>query len=166
MEKKRISKLAFRSHVYQARRGVTLIDLVVAISIVGIVAAAGGVRYASSLETYRLRQASRCIAVDIEAARHAARSRRQSIVVNFDVTSNSYATVGLTDLDHPSAAALVRLQDIAPSLAMTSAVFGSGASLTFNAFGVPDNGGYIVVSNGGTSATITVAPGTGSVTLP
>lgn len=150
----------------RAKQGIALIDLVVAVLIVGIVSAVGGVRYASALQTYRLRQAAQRIAVDIESARHAARNRRQVVTIVFDPAKQSYTSSGINDPDHPAAVSNVNLQDIASSISLTSAAFGSGATLRFNEFGNPDNGGSVVVSSGGDSIVVSVSSSTGSVSVP
>lgn len=150
-----------------ARRGLTLVEIVIGVLIMGIVAAAGGIRYTTALQTTAVGQACRRLAADIETARHAARSRRQSVTLSFNTSAHTYQLVGLVDPDRPSlTSTTVRLADYSPSLVLSSAAFGGDASLSFNEFGVPDSGGTARIAWGTTSQTVTVAAGTGSVSVP
>jgi type II secretory pathway pseudopilin PulG len=151
----------------RARRGISLVEMVISVLVVGIVAAAGGVRYASALQTNGVNQACRRLAADIETARHAARSRRTTVTITFDTTNHTYQINGLVDPDRPaSASTLVRLAAYSPSIVLSSAAFGGDATLSFNGFGVPDSGGTAQISWGGATQTVTVAAGTGSASIP
>jgi prepilin-type N-terminal cleavage/methylation domain-containing protein len=151
----------------RVRGGLSLIEVIIAVLILGIVSAAGGLRYAAALQNAGVGQAARRLAADIETARHAARSRRQAVTITFDTTNHSYQLVGLVDPDRPSAASTtVKLNAYSPSITLSSASFGGDASLQFNAFGVPDSGGTAQITWGTFSQTVTVAAGTGSVSVP
>jgi hypothetical protein len=141
--------------------------MTIGVLVVGIVAAAGGIRYASALQTTGVSQACRRLAADIETARHMARSRRAVVTIAFDTVNQSYQINGLVDPDRPaSTSTVVRLAAYSPSIALTSATFGGDAVLSFNEFGIPDSGGTARITWGGASQTVTVAPGTGSPTIP
>ena len=141
--------------------------MTIGVLVMGIIAAAGGLRYSAALQTAGVAQAARRLATDIETARHAARSRRQAVTISFNTTNHTYQLVGLVDPDRPSATSTtVKLNAYSPSITLSSASFGGDASLQFNAFGVPDSGGTAQIAWGTTSQTVTVAAGTGSVSVP
>jgi type II secretory pathway pseudopilin PulG len=141
--------------------------MTIGVLIVSILAAAGGLRYSAALQTAGVGQAARRLAADIETARHVARSRRQAVTISFNTTNHTYQLVGLVDPDRPSATSTtVKLNAYSPSITLSSASFGGDASLQFNAFGVPDSGGTAQIAWGTTSQTVTVAAGTGSVSVP
>jgi len=141
--------------------------MTIGVLVVGIIAAAGGLRYSAALQLTGVGQATRRLAADIETARHAARSRRQPVSISFNTTNHSYQLVGLADPDRPSATSTtVKLNAYSPSITLTSASFGGDASLSFNEFGVPDSGGTAQIAWGTYSQTVTVAAGTGSVSVP
>jgi Tfp pilus assembly protein FimT len=144
----------------------SLMEMTFAVLILGIVATTGGIRYANSLEVYRAQRTAERIASDIEAARHAARSRNQNISVSFDIIRDRYTLSGLVNPDRRSGAFTVALKDIVLKARLVSANFGGDAVLQFNSFGMPDSGGVLTLQAGGAVKTVTVVAGTGAVTIP
>jgi type II secretory pathway pseudopilin PulG len=153
---------AFRTR----RRGLGLIDLVVVIAVMGIIAAAGGLRYAAAAQRYAVQQATQRIAADLEFARNVARIRRQSVTITFVPANHRYTSTAINDPDHPASGLNVNLRSYSSSVSLASAAFGGDAAIQFNAYGVPDSGGTATVSCGSYSQTVTVAAGTGGVSVP
>ena len=148
------------------RRGLSLIEIVVVVTVLAIVAAVGGTRYVDSLALHRVRGTARRIAADLETARNVARSRSLPVSISFDAAANRYTIVGIANPDHPSAVNSVELADGPLQSDLTAAAFGGDATIVFNAFGMPDSGGTLTVQSGGATQTVAVIAGTGAVTIP
>jgi prepilin-type N-terminal cleavage/methylation domain-containing protein len=144
--------------------GFSLLELVITVLIVGILTAVATTRYADALATHRAERAAQRIAADIDAARHTARSRSQAITLAF--TATGYTITGISSPDHPSGTFTVDLNDGILKSTLSSINLGGDANLVFNSFGMPDSGGSLQVSSGAMSKVVTVAAGTGAVTVP
>ena len=72
------------------RSGLTLIELLITISIVGIISAIAVPILRDFLPIYRLNQAARILVVDFQYARTRAISHNKKIRVLFDIENNSY----------------------------------------------------------------------------
>lgn len=149
-----------------SRGGVSLLEVTLVVLILGIITAAGTLRFAAALETHRVQRAAARIAADIEAARHAARSRNQNITITFDVPNHAYSITGMTNPDRQSAVFSVAINDDILNSRLVSANFGGDAVLQFTGFGMPDSGGVLTLKSGATVKTVTVTAGTGGVSVP
>ena len=79
--------------------GFTLIDVVVAVLIVGITAAIIGPRFASSLNARQAESGARMVAADLNYLRKQAITRGKSVVVTFDNNSASYVSSDAASAD-------------------------------------------------------------------
>lgn len=150
----------------RSRRAFSLIELVVTITLIGIVAAVGTLRYADARSRHSAIRTAERIAADVASARDSARNRGQAVTLSFNTTNHTYSVTGLTHPDHPSSSFSVNVRDYDSAVMLQSANFGGNAVLIFNGFGNPDSGGSITVSCNGYATTVTVAAGTGGVTVP
>lgn len=155
-----------RCRLLRRVEGLTLIELVIVIAILAIMSAIALPRFANAMRVHRLDAASRRLAGDLRAARAAAIMGRTSRVVEFDVAGQWYA---LMDEADPLVAAKgypASLSDEAyAGISLTVADFNGQDTVTFDRFGVPDEGGTVVISDGDRAATVTVSSTTGRVTL-
>src|SRR4051794_9808393 len=149
-------------------RGFSLIELMLVIAIIAVVGAIALPRYSNSLHAYRANLAAKRIAMDLQMAQFRARSLSTTRTVAFTLSSSSYQIAGETDLVKSSATYSVTLSDLPYRATITSAQFGTTAgtsSITFNGFGMPNNGGSITLTSGNVNKIITVAPFSGAISI-
>ena len=141
--------------------GFTLIDLIVVMAIIAIVAAIATPRYANALTRYRAEAAARRVAADFELARQTAKSTSSSRTVKFDAVSDSYVIPNVRELDTAGTMYRVQLQDPPYQAQIVSVDLGGDWEITFDGFGMPDSGGFIIVRAGDYQYTVVVDPETG-----
>ena len=128
-----------------SRSGVTLIDIVVVLLIMGIMAAVAAPRFSDSLAAYRAKSAAYRVAADLQLARRQAKSLSQNQTVAFDTAARRYSLSNLPHPDHPSQPYVVTLPE---GVTLVSADFGGDTVITFNGYGLPDSTGTVVVRSG------------------
>jgi type II secretion system protein H len=146
----------------------SLIELMLVIAIIAVVSAIALPRYASSLQAYRVTMAAKRIAGDLQLAQSRARSLSATRTVAFTASSSSYQLIGETDLSKSTATYTVQLGDLPYRAQITSVQFGATlgtSSVTFNGFGMPNNGGSITLTSGNATRTIILAPLTGGISI-
>jgi Tfp pilus assembly protein FimT len=145
------------------RRGLTLIDMVVTVLVVGILAAAAVPRFAGALHIYRVDAAAKRLVSDLTLARDQAIATSVTRTVSFDSQGTVYTLNGVADPDRPSRTYSVSLA--AEPYAVSAVVsLGTSRSVTFNIYGRPDQGGTVTLSSGGVSKVVTVDGTTGRAT--
>lgn len=158
--------IAPRPRLYGADRrcGSTALELICAIAIIGIFAAAGMPRFASAIAARRADAAARRLTADIEWLRSTARISSTSQSMTFDMAGNTYALAGFTDPDFPGKAYSVALTAGSYKAKFVSVNLGGGSTLSFNGYGIPSAAATIVVQSGRSSRTVTIDGTTGSST--
>jgi type IV fimbrial biogenesis protein FimT len=149
----------------ETRRGFTLVDLTITVLIMGVVAATASPRFAALLTSYTAEAAARRVAADLNYAASAAAQTSQSVTVTFNVSGDSYSVVGVDSPDHPGSAWAVSLTNGGYNVDLVSVDFAATQTVTFNAYGRPNNPGSIILSSGSDSATIVVDAATGRATV-
>lgn len=143
----------------------TLLELVMVICILTILASIVAPKYASAVGRYRLDSAARRVAADIEQTRALARATGANRSISFVPANNSYSIAGIVTGTSRGAVYSVRLDAPPYSVTLESASFAGGPELLFGGFGMPADGGTIVVRSGSETKTISVDSITGSVTI-
>ena len=152
------------SRVSARRGGFTLLEVVLVLAIMAIVAAMAAPRYASAICRFQVDTAARRLVRDLTTARERARSQGANQTVIFTVASSTYTVVGMSGLDG-SANYTVDMSGEPYKTSVVSAGFGGQSSVVFDGYGVPANGGTVVLNAGGYTKTITVDAQTGRASL-
>lgn len=149
-----------------ARRGLTLIDTVLTVLIIGIMAAAAAPRFLGLLSSRRVDAAAKRIQADLARTRQYAISTSAAQTMQFNPAGETYTVPGMTDIDRRNETYSVALNAYPYNSNLVSAAIGGDTTLQFDRFGTPDSGGTITVESGGSQQTVTIAPETGRATIP
>jgi len=152
-------------HPRAGRRAFSLVELVFTTAIIGIVAAIALPHWSSSIQNYQLDLAARRLASDLTWARSLANASSTSVVIFFDTNGGAYALSGITDPDHPARTYSVNLSADPYRAVMLSASFGGLQQITFNGYGMPTQGGSVVVGVGSAQRTVSVDANTGGISI-
>ncbi len=139
--------------IFKSNKGVTLIEMVVVIVIIGVLAVTIIPQFRGALNAIRLRTAKEKLIDDLYYANHLAMANHTTVEFNINPSSNSYSfgpTGALTTVD---------LEDEYVSVEITSASF----SFDYNWWGMPSTGGSIVLNG---SETINIVEETGFIHVP
>lgn len=147
-----------------SRQGLSLIDVVVTVLIIGILTAATAPRLVDSVSRHRVEAAARRLAADLEYARTHARMRNQPETVSFDIAGDRYSLSTASRTNRPSLPYVVAVRDDF-RVDLLSADFAGSPAVTFNAYAVPNSGGSVAVRTGTHQRTIVVAADSGHVSV-
>lgn len=148
-----------------ARRGIALLDLTMAVLIVGILAAVATPRFFATLDSHRSLAAARKVAADLQYARQCALSGSREQVVRFTLSSSTYTMDGIPESGKASSVWTVRLSESPWLSTVSSMTAGNSGVLRFNHLGLPDRAGSIVVARGGSQRTVSIDGSTGKAAV-
>jgi prepilin-type N-terminal cleavage/methylation domain-containing protein len=148
------------------RSGFSLFELLIAMSVMGIIAAVAVPRYANSVGRYRAESAARRVAADLTLAQAKARAASSVQFVNFNKAAGSYTIAGVADLDHPKSLYTVNLAGEPYHVTIGYADFGGTPQAQFDMFGNAAFGGSVTVNSGSYSSTVLLIKQDGTVSVP
>jgi Tfp pilus assembly protein FimT len=134
------------------------------LTIVAIFAALAAPRYGRASARYRADLAARRIAADLCLARSCAKVASAPRTVSFSVTTKQYQLLNVPAPDGMAGDYTVVLSSDPYRANLVSTSF-SNAQVIFNGWGLPDNGGIVVVSAGSEQRTVVVEASTGRVSI-
>lgn len=146
------------------RRAFSLLELVLVLVILGIAAAIAVPRHAAALARYRAQTCARRVEADLARARSLAQETSSDQAVVFDPAADCYTLAGWDDPDRPGQPYTVALGGDPHRADLVAASFGSGSTVTFNGYGLPQDGGTVTVQAGDYAWTVSVDGETGEVT--
>ncbi len=148
------------------RSGVSLLELMLVLAIIGIFAAMAAPRYGRAAARYRLDLAARRLAADLRLAQTHARITSSSRTVTFSAGSAQYQLLNVPAPDGAAGSCTVLLSAEPYRTESASVNLVNGAfQITFSGWGLPDTGGTVVLSAGGQQKTITIAGDTGLISI-
>ena len=153
-----------------AARGFTLIEILIVIVILAI-AAMTAIPMMGSAASVQIRSAGNMIAADLEYAKSLAISKGQNFSVVFDEGAESYSIVDQdgNTISHPVKKGFDYVIDFQDEglgrVEITDADFDGASQVRFDYLGSPDNGGTVHLQAGDMSATVSVEPVTGYITV-
>ncbi len=147
------------------RRGFSILELVLVVVIIAITAAIAVPRYVSSINFYRTDLAAKRIATDLAMARDNAWTTGAQRTATFDAAANTYSMPGIRSLERSTADFAVDLSGRPYYCDLVSVNFQGRTSVTFDAYGLPNRGGQVVVRSGQFQKTIVLNPYTGNATI-
>lgn len=149
----------------KVRKALSLLELVLTLAILAIMAAVAVPRYGLSATRYHADLAAQRICADLQSARQAAQSTGSPQTIQFDPDRDQYEIKGIIPLSGTEGSASVHLDRDPYDADLTSAVFGSGSTVVFRGWGIPDQGGTITLTVGNETRTLTLDATTGAVDI-
>jgi prepilin-type N-terminal cleavage/methylation domain-containing protein len=147
------------------RRAFTIVELVLTLSLIGIISAIAAPRYAAALSNYRARLAAHRVAADVAMARAAAKASSSTRTMTFNLSSHAYTIDTLATFDMRSGLYTVSLS-ASPYAASISSVVCTDSkpdnAIAFDGYGVPDSGATITVRAGTAIRQVVVDAETGA----
>jgi type IV fimbrial biogenesis protein FimT len=164
-----------QENVMKRESGFTLAQVLIVVSIIAILSAVAIPSLVSWLPSYRLSSAARDVLSAIELARLTAVRENTSVAIWFTPSNGTYrlwvdsgeGSGGVANDFTPNGSErTVRVGQMPPAVAMSSAVFGASSRLRFNGMGLPfrtdgsPGGGSVVLTNSkGRTLTIALTSG-------
>lgn len=155
----------------RSRRGVTLLDLVITVLIMGILSAVALPRFTTAVARLRTEAVARRIVSDLNYARRTAIQSSQATSVTFRASPAGYDFAGVTHPAHPAQSYRVNLTELDDNVALASFSFDGQPTLSFNAYGRPMVGataltnGVVRVAYGGQSFDVLISAATGEAAV-
>ncbi|QEG34209.1 hypothetical protein Pr1d_14820 [Bythopirellula goksoeyrii] len=138
------------------RSAFSLIEMTIVLLIIGILAGIAIPKFDTALKATRARGAANLVKSDLNYARRLAQQSSSSQSVSFDAIAESYALVGVNDIDRRNQFYVVNLSDSKYDSQIDTVDFAGTSNVKFDIHGRPDNPGTIVISSGSTTETIQV----------
>jgi type IV fimbrial biogenesis protein FimT len=144
--------------------GFSLFEIVLVLAIVAIFTALAAPRYGRASGRYRVDLAARRIMADLRLAQSSAKAASSSRTVSFSTATDHYQLSNVPALDGVSSDYMVDLSAPPYQADLTNVSF-SGSQVTFSGWGLPDQGGSVVLSAGAEQRTVTVDAATGKISV-
>lgn len=146
------------------RRGFSLIELVLVLTIISVLSAIAVPRYAGALVRYRADAAAQRVVTDLNYARERARSTSTSVTVIFKPAQDCLSIRKVPSIDDPLTDWATDLS-AKPYLADLVGTTFTGHKVTFDGYGMPDAGGKIQVDVGSEVRWIQLDPNSGKAAV-
>jgi prepilin-type N-terminal cleavage/methylation domain-containing protein len=152
------------TRIQRLKLGVTFVELIMVISLIGILAAIATPRYAAALQEYQAEAAADRIKEDLNMARRRASIMGKNVDVIFNTVTNSYHLTNVESLDSRQQSYQINLAAPPFYAAFYSVSFpggiGGSSQVVFDYYGAPDSSGSVVVKCGDATRTVLLNPPT------
>jgi type II secretion system protein H len=145
--------------------GFCLLEVLLVLAIIGIFAAVAAPRYGRASGRYRADLAARRIAADLRLAQSCAKAASSSRTVSFSTAAEQYQLLNVPSPDGVPGDYTVVLSAPPYNADLTSVNFNSSSQVIFSGWGLPNNGGTIVLSAGSEQRTVVVDGASGRVSI-
>lgn len=146
-----------------SRHGFSMVELVVALAILGVFAGVASVRLSASAERARVDAAARRIVNAVDDARSRARSTSAACRIRFVATPPTIEIKG--PLTGEAGLDAIRLDHNPYRVLLKNATFGGTDGVEFDRYGRPDTGGFVLVTSGRFERLITIEAESGRATI-
>lgn len=147
--------------VPRTRPGFSIVEMVLVVAIIGTLASIAVPRFSEVLARQRIDAAAQRIVQDLNFAWNRAYVESKTRTARFSLTNQNYTLHGVTGLDRPDLTYKTELQAEPYGVELFSADFGGDREINYDADGVPDSGGTVVIRLGSLQRTIEVNADTG-----
>ncbi len=154
------------------RDGISLIELVISVLVLGILAAVATPVYSNSLLKYRVELAAQRITQDVIQTQRAARQSNSTRTITFNLSDDTVSISELQSIDRSSQAYSVAMNQSPYNVDIVTLVTVNQpttslptVAIAFNRFGMPDQGASVTVRAGTFEKRIDVAPTSARVTV-
>jgi type IV fimbrial biogenesis protein FimT len=145
--------------------GFTLVEIMVAVAIVGVVLAISVPAMRTYTDQQKLQSATSTIEGSLRRARSAAITKRCNVRFSVIDEANTYALVRDNEGDGNFSIMLAN-GTLDPTISMADLAFGGSDFVTFDPRGMPDNAGSVrLESRHGRLREVRVSPGSGTISV-
>lgn len=145
------------------RRAYTLLELLIVLSIAGVMAAIAVPRFSRAGARYRIDAACARIVADLDNARTHARSSSAKAALAFATSADGYTWQLSSSV--LNAGDRVDLSRPPYGVTVLNPSFGSDRTVIFDAWGRPDSGGTVTIAAGSSARDITLDANTGKASI-
>lgn len=144
------------------RRAFSLAELLVVLTILGVMATVAALSFSQSVARQRVEGAARRVHADLEFAKRNAKLKGVDQTVTFSEQSGRYIVVNVPHPDHTSKQYYVDLWQEPYCVNELAVDFDGTKEVTFDPYGVPASGGTITLRVGRLAVTVSVDGETGN----
>ncbi|MCP4709811.1 MAG: prepilin-type N-terminal cleavage/methylation domain-containing protein [Planctomycetes bacterium] len=145
------------NHKISLRNGFSMMELVLVLSIIGILASVTVVSVQSSIQNSQLQYAADKLITDLLTARDQARTDQISYTLTFDIANRNYQAPGVKRLTDSEDIA-VNLKSRVYQVTSITCDLGGDNFVTFDDQGKTEQNGDIILSRGSKQITIFITP--------
>lgn len=145
--------MIFPKHIYFESRGLSLVEILIAVAIIAIVAVISVPFYRATTLNLDLNAASRDLSSDLRLAQQLSVTTQNNHQVVFTIANNSYL------IKNTGSGAIIKSQSIKPPITILSITGLSTSTATFNSTGAAIESGFITLINpNNRTSTIEIKP--------
>lgn len=139
-------------------RGFTLIEMVVAITLLAIAASVATPAFNDAIQHHRVHQAALRVSADLRLARRTAQHTGQTVHVDLDTDAHTVTIRDMMDLEKSDQSQTLSLQGSTYQCQISDIDLGGGNTITINGYGIYETNGSLTLRSGPHLRTIVIEP--------